>query len=210
MKTTPLQSKLFLMAGVFFILLPSVLNLYKGETGRLIVASGKMNDPNFDQTAIYMFHHSYDSAYGLVINRPLPQNDLERVPAFLKGKDIPLYYGGPAGYPEVVVILERGKDKAGHDVLLSHAFDDIVKDDPAILDKIVASIHAGEKRYRVYLGYAGWGLFQIEREFGQGVWASTTLDPDWLGYEELSPREIWLRALHQANDKRKPRNPGAI
>lgn len=192
------------------MLLPSVLNLYKGETGKLVVASGKMNDPNFDKTAVYMFHHSYDSAYGLVINRPLPDADRERIPAFLKGKDIPLYYGGPAGYPEVVVILERGKDKKGHDIILSHAFDDVVKDDPEILGKVVASIKRGQDKYRVYLGYAGWGLFQIEREFGKGVWASTELNPDWLTYKDLSPDDIWLRALQQANNKRKPRNPGAI
>lgn len=210
MRKTPALGKIYLMAAAFFMLLPSLLNLYTGETGNLIVASGKMSDPNFDETAVYMFDHKYDHAFGLVINRLIPKQDRARIPAFLRDKDIPVFYGGPAGYPETVAILERVQDKDGSTYLKYLAFDEAIRENPDFLTQVVKSIQSGEDRYRVYVGFSGWGLLQLEREFGSGVWASTSLDPDWLDYKDLSQKDVWLKALERADAKRKPRNPGTI
>lgn len=209
MKKTTFESKAFLYLAVFFLLLPSALKLYTGETQRLIVASGKLTETAFAETVIFVFHHNPLSANGVIINRPVSPGDLDTIPVYLQNKKLPLYHGGPVGYPEHVFVIERRENEKGTE-LISQRFDEAVTADPALLEKIEASMKAGKDDYRIYLGYAGWGVFQLDNEFRQGVWASTKLKLEWLFYEGMSEYDVWVNALQDASGKRKPRNPGVI
>jgi putative transcriptional regulator len=213
MKKTPFESKAFLYLAAFFLLLPSALKLYTGETQRLIVASGKLTETNFAETVLFIFHHNPLGAYGVVINRPVPRQDLGSIPVYLRDKNLPLYHGGPVAYPDHVYVIERHQnDESGEVTLVSRTFDVAVTEEPDLLSKIEASVKAGRDDYRIYLGYAGWGVFQLDNEFRQGVWASTKLKLEWLFYDRdgMSDRDVWINALQDASGKRKPRNPGAI
>ena len=210
MKKTPFESKAFLYLAVFFLLLPSALKLYTGETQRLIVASGKLTETNFNETVLFIFHHNPMGAYGVIVNRPFPKSDLDQLPSYLQGKKLPLYHGGPVAYLEHVFVIERRTNEEGVVDLISRTFDRAVTNDPEILNKIEASFAAGKDDYRIYLGYAGWGIFQLDNEFRQGVWASTKLKLEWLFYEGMSEHDVWVNALQEASGKRKPRNPGVI
>lgn len=192
------------------MLLPSALKLYTGETQRLIVASGKLTQPEFAETAIFVFRHTPMDALGVIINRPLPEGDLKKIPKYLQGKNLPIYYGGPVGYPDYVFVIERYKDADGKTILTSQGFDDASKLDPDYLKKIETSVAKGGNDYRIYIGCAGWGVFQLGNEFRRGVWASTDLNLDWLFFHDMTPREVWLNALQEAFTKQKPRNPGLI
>ncbi len=205
MKETPRQSKLFFLLAAFCILMPSLMKLYTGETQRLIVASGKMTQGNFVGTVIYMFHHGLEGASGVIINRRLPEKELSRIPAFIKDKGLPLYYGGPVDYPEKVIVLGRNKDGT----MFSADFDKEVAKNPQYLSELVEAAKSGTTEIRVYIGHAGWGVLQLENEFRMGVWASTTKNPDWVFYTG-SPYAVWEKAISAATEKRKPRNPGAI
>lgn len=210
MKQTPFKSKVYLLLAAFFLLLPSALKLYSGETQRLIVASGKINDPNFSETVVFIVRHTIDGAFGLVVNRPLTAEQKKSAPAFLADKGIPLYSGGPVEFPEHVIVLEKmPPDDKGQVYLKAQLFDDMVKEDPQVLDKIVTSIKGDEQRYRVYLGHSGWGFLQMHMEFFSGAWASTKLDPDLI-FSTGDPKEVWEKAMAAATAKRPPRNPGTI
>ncbi len=205
MKETPRQSKLFFLLAAFCILVPSLMKLYTGETQRLIVASGKMTQGNFAESVIFMFHHGLEGASGVIINKPLPADEIYRAPAFLKDKGLPIYYGGPVGYPDKVIVLTRAKDGK----LTSADFDKEVAKNRQYLSELIDASKNDKAEIRVYLGHAGWGVLQLENEFRMGVWASTKQEHDWIFYEG-SPRDLWVKALGEATEKRKPRNPGAI
>lgn len=205
MKDTPRQSKIFFLLAAFCILLPSLMKLYTGETQRLIVASGKMTQGNFAESVVFMLHHGLDSASGIIVNRPLPEAEVAKAPAFVREKGLPLFYGGPVAYPEKVVVLMRTKEGA----LTVAEFDKEVAKNPDYLAGLVEASKSGKADVRLYLGYAGWGLLQLENEFRMGVWASVRREPDWVFFTG-SPRDVWVKALGEAIEKRKPRNPGAI
>ncbi|HUI02289.1 MAG TPA: YqgE/AlgH family protein, partial [Acidimicrobiales bacterium] len=40
--------------------------------GRLLVASTKLGDPNFDRTVVLVLDHGEEGALGVVLNRPTP------------------------------------------------------------------------------------------------------------------------------------------
>jgi len=48
-------------------------------------------------------------------------------------------------------------------------------------------------RFRLYLGYAGWGEGQLDQELEQGGWARLPLNPEWLMSNE--PTELWSKAI---------------
>ena len=205
MKETPRQSKLFFLLAAFCILVPSLMKLYTGETQRLIVASSKMTQGNFAESIVLMFHHGLDGASGVVVNKPLPEAEIEKAPAFIKDKGFSLYYGGPVAYPEKVVVFTRTQDGK----LNAAELDKEVAKNPDYLAELVKTAKEGKTEVRVYLGYAGWGILQLENEFRLGVWASSKTEPDWVFYKG-DPHDVWMKAISEATEKRKPRNPGAI
>lgn len=211
LKKTPFMSRVYFTMAIICMLTPTAMKMYTGETNRLIVASGKLSDPNFNESVVYISKHTVDGAIGVVINRPLKDSELKKAPGFLRDKKIPLYWGGPMGFPEDVVVLERASPhKDGSIHLVLKKFDDAVKEDPAYLDKIADAYKAGKEDYRIYLGTSGWGVFQLGTEFGKGVWASTELNPSWVFYKDMTPHDVWVKALSTASSKRKPRSPGTI
>ena len=54
--------------------------------GQLLVATREMSDPRFRQTVILMAQHNEDGALGVVINRPLQELPLAKLPVWLREK----------------------------------------------------------------------------------------------------------------------------
>ena len=50
------------------------------HTGKLLVASPALDDPNFARTVVLMCMHDTGGAMGVVVNRPLLENRLEDQP----------------------------------------------------------------------------------------------------------------------------------
>ena len=210
-RKTPWQSRMYFILAIIFMLIPTALKFHTGETQKLIVASGKLNDPNFDKTVVFIFKHTLEGAIGVVINRPLDAKGREKLPGFLKDRDLPFYWGGPVADTEFVAVLERSPPLPDGSVELQlRKFDDAVKEDPGYLDKIEKSHKDGRDDYRVYLGSSGWGFFQLGLEFSHGVWASTELNHELVFYKGITPLQVWERAMTKATSKRKPRSPGTI
>ena len=59
-KKTPWQSRMYFILAVIFMLIPTAMKFYTGETQKLIVASGKLSDPNFDKTVVFIFKHGLE------------------------------------------------------------------------------------------------------------------------------------------------------
>src|SRR5579864_5284145 len=70
-------------------------------TGQLLIAAPDMGDPRFAHAVILMVHHDRNGAFGLIVNRPVEEQDLVRLLNDLgqnsdgvAGK-IEIYLGGP-------------------------------------------------------------------------------------------------------------------
>jgi putative transcriptional regulator len=153
-------------------------------SGRLLVASPMLGDPNFARTVVLMLAHNDDGALGLVLNRPsevevgavLPEGWSEVAP-----QPQVLFVGGPVA-PDSVIGLARVAGEGEGYVPMSAGLATVD------LERTPDSIGHGVSVSRIFAGHAGWGPGQLEGELMVPGWIvvdaedgdAFTDDPDGL------------------------------
>lgn len=139
--------------------------------GRLLIASPQLRDPNFYRAVVLLIQHDADGTLGLVLNRPMDTSvpaawkKLSGTPCKLNGV---LYSGGPC----------QGVLMAVHD--------DLEASDVAVMDGVhfsssreaIEHIVAHTRKARLFVGYAGWSVGQLEAEIEQGAWQLLPATPE--------------------------------
>lgn len=138
-----------------------------------LVAMPSLQDPNFQQSVVYICEHNAGSALGLVINRPstvvlgdifkqlsISVHDplLAQRPVFQGGPvqtDRGFVIHAPAGAWDSTLKLGELGVTTSRDVLAALA------------------LGRGPGQTLVALGYAGWGAGQLETELAANSWLST-------------------------------------
>ncbi len=120
-------------------------------TGRLLVATPLLIDPNFSRTVVYLIHHDEEGAFGVVVNRP---SGLEVATVLSEWADrvcrpAVVFVGGPVS-TETAIAIRPGVETLAEPIDLSEAPDG---------DGI-----------RIFAGYSGWGPDQLEDEMAEGSW----------------------------------------
>lgn len=161
-------------------------------TGRLLVATPVLGDPNFDRTVVLVLAHGEEGAVGVVLNRPSTTEVAGPLPewdAFAARPPV-VFVGGPVA-PGAVIGLARVRPDAGADgwaplvggvgtLDLSRELEDVA---PAI------------EEVRLFAGYAGWGEGQLEAEIDAAAWWVVDAEPE----DVLSPEPatLWARVLRR-------------
>jgi putative transcriptional regulator len=151
-------------------------------TGRLLVATPLLGDPNFRRTVVLVVEHEPEQGtLGVVLNRPTqvpvgqvlePWTDLATDLALVPGTDEPVGWhpldgGAPAMTRLGLVDLDAP---------------------PGLLAPAVASL-------RVYAGYAGWSAGQLKAEIEEGAWYVVPAEPaDAFSAE---PDRLWPAVLRR-------------
>lgn len=190
MKPTPHIARLYIFLALLLLALPSLASLYKGQTGQVLVAAPRLhtesNDP-FAESVVFIAHHNLMGAFGLVLGRPLDATEIDKI---FQGKQgtLPVYYGGPVSYPGRVfmVILDGVSGRVN-----------IVPNPALPLDN-------PPEGAMLYVGYAGWTVFQLNMEFAKGSWDAIPFTLDLL----YGSGSIWYRARERVGQG-KPPNDGA-
>jgi putative transcriptional regulator len=162
-------------------------------TGRLLVASPSMGDPNFDRTVVAVLeHHPDDGALGVVVNRPSGTDVAEVLPAIspLVAEPAVVFVGGPV-QPQAALCLgvpRPGVEPDGFAPLASGVATVDLDKDPAVLT-------TGLQVLRVFAGYAGWGGGQLEAEIAAGAWFVV----DGVPYDVFAddPEQLWRTVLRR-------------
>jgi len=156
-----------------------------------LVAMPRLVDPNFNRTVILMCAHSEEGAFGLVMNRPMditvPQICREAGISW-SGPDVPMIHRGGPVEPQRGWII--------HDTLEMYEGSELINDQMAFTPSQEGLVAYGRKpagRFRLVLGYAGWGPAQLDREMAEGSWLSTPIDPQVVF--DLQPEQMWEAAL---------------
>ena len=138
--------------------------------GRLLVASPKLLDPNFFRSVIFVCAHDSTAAMGVILNRPLPGSEAsldDQLPDWRGRLTAPAtaFIGGPVE-PGTAIGLARVY--GGHDADPWRA----VLPDVGMLNLRATPMDVpGEMQdVRVFIGYAGWGAGQLEREIADDAW----------------------------------------
>src|SRR4051794_35695516 len=162
-------------------------------TGRLLVATPALRDPNFERTVVLIVAHEDGGALGVVLNRAteVQVSDVLGGWGALAGEPPVVFEGGPV-QPEAAICLARtrpGVEKLRGFNRVSGAVGtvDLSSDPEHLLEGVVG--------VRVFAGYAGWSPGQLEGEISGGSWFVF----DALPSDAFAPRpdDLWQMVLRR-------------
>ena len=169
-------------------------------TGKLLVASPILLDPNFVRTVVLVCRHGADGAFGLVLNRPLPSPIGPHVRAW----GLPLappdrvFDGGPVepGAALALVMGREAQEAQEAQQVLSDRW--LMEPLPGLglinLDELEAT-PVGLRGARVFSGYAGWGSGQLEGEILEEAWF--VVDARYADVFTSNPDRLWHDVLRR-------------
>ena len=134
--------------------------------GKLLIARESLTDANFARSVILIVQYDGEKgAMGLILNRrtTIPVSRL-----FPKSKKAdPVYLGGPV---ETTTAQAVGRLATKADQV-THVLGDVyATGNKEFIEKAIAA-GARPSRFRIYVGYAGWGAGQLEGEIELGAWS---------------------------------------
>lgn len=159
-------------------------------SGRLLVASPMLLDPNFARTVVLMLAHGDEGALGLVLNRPSDVDVGQVLPdAWRRVSPEPhvLFVGGPVGSDSVIGLARVPGEIGDGFVAMAGAVGTVD------LEKAPEAIGEGVEIARVFAGHAGWGPGQLEGELEVPGWIVVDAEPS--DAFTTDPDELWRTVL---------------
>ena len=160
-------------------------------TGRILVASQRLRDPNFARSVVLLVHHDARGALGVVLNRAgnrrveatiaAPGDEERRV-------DLPVMIGGPMTGP--LMVVHGDPDHAEREIIPGLFF-------AAAEDRLESLLAGVRPPVRIYSGYAGWAKGQLEAEIASGAWGVSDASPELVFGDETT---LWQRVSRAVAD----------
>jgi len=137
-------------------------------TGRLLVATPQLKDPNFERTVVLLVAHEEGGALGVVLNRATEVAVADVLAGWgpLASEPAVVFEGGPV-QPEAAICLARTRVGVGRLAGFNRVSGavgtvDLSSDSARIAESVVG--------VRVFAGYAAWAPGQLEGEIDTGSW----------------------------------------
>lgn len=174
--------------------------------GTLLVSSTELFEPTFRRTVVYMLEHNDAGSLGVVLNRPSETSVQEVLPQWapLAAEPQALYIGGPVTRDAALCLatVRAGVDVSGVPGLRRIDGRVVMVDLDADPEPVAAVIDG----LRVFAGYAGWTIGQLDAEIEHDDWivlsalASDVVSPPrvdvWGHVLRRQPMPLALLATH--------------
>lgn len=165
-------------------------------TGRLLLATPPLVDPNFDRTVVYVIEHNDEGALGLVLNRPTDDDDLPGLRSWLGVCSTPavVFQGGPVE-TEALIGLARAAgatEGEGFAPIRGGLGTVDLEAEPDDVEVVLRDV-------RVFRGYAGWGPGQLDDELDAGAWIVVDADPG--DPFSSDPEDLWRAVLRRQSGR---------
>lgn len=159
-----------------------------------LISMPQLADPNFFQTTSLLSEFTSEGAMGVVLNRPLgiPMSQLVHEGAPIESPpDLQTFWGGPVqnergfvvheneAYAEEGAEIEKGLYLTGSSEILRKL--------------IQEQAESKASRFRLFLGYAGWGPGQLEKEISDSSWITAPLNRELIF--DTTPKTLWTRSI---------------
>jgi putative transcriptional regulator len=165
-------------------------------TGRLVVATPALEDPNFERAVVLVLDHDEDGALGIVLNRASGVPVREAVSPWVElAASPPVVFGGGPVEPTAIVALGHATPGVAPDG--STPILDRVRLVDLDTDPVLAA--ADLQHVRVFAGYAGWAPGQLESEILQGAWFTVDATPADVFTDD--PDDLWHTVLRRQPDE---------
>ncbi|MCX3063515.1 YqgE/AlgH family protein [Streptomyces beihaiensis] len=180
-------------------------------TGRLLVATPALADPNFDRAVVLLLDHDEEGSLGVVLNRPTPVDvgDILEGWGDLAGEPGVVFQGGPVSLDSALglAVIPGAVPAAGRAVGGPAAPDDQGACEPIGWRRVHGAIGlvdletppellaAALGSLRIFAGYSGWGPGQLERELTDGAWYVVESEPG--DVSDTRPEGLWRAVLRR-------------
>lgn len=177
----------------------------------LLVALPQVVDPFFNKAVVLLIHHDEEGSLGLIVNRPTGIS----VGEILEGMEIPwsgessalTHFGGPV-QPQLGTVLFApaeggngviggvGGALGGNGAAAGLQAASEVAPGVALTQHVADLGHLASSpppRFRLFLGYAGWGEGQLLEEILRNDWLVAPVAADLVF--AASPEQAWAEAL---------------
>ncbi|MBD0292764.1 MAG: YqgE/AlgH family protein [Jiangellaceae bacterium] len=161
-------------------------------TGRLLVATPVLRDPNFHRTVVLILSHDDDGALGVVVNRPTGVPVVDILPSWQPVVTEPgvVFQGGPVSLDSALGLVAMIDASEPLGVRRVHGRVGVVD-----LDAPPEVVQPGVSAMRVFAGYAGWSPEQLEAEISQGSWYVVDAEDGDAFSDEAE--ELWRAVLRR-------------
>lgn len=164
--------------------------------GMLLVAGTQIQDPRFRESVILLLSAGPAGSVGLIINKPTATKLSSQFPgigAAGSGRD-PLYFGGPVGGHQLLMLLRtRQADRDLAQVIESVS---VTTNRMVMMDAMM--VRRTGDQFRVFAGYAGWAVGQLEREIGRGDWALLPADAALVFRRDV--QKLWPELIRKSRE----------
>lgn len=165
-------------------------------TGRLLVATPALSDPNFDRAVVLLLDHDDDGSLGVVLNRPTPVDvgDILEPWAEFAGTPDVVFQGGPVSLDAALGVAVIPGENGPPGWRRVHGAIGLVdlEAPPEVLAAELGSL-------RIFAGYAGWGAGQLEDELSEGAWYVVESEPGDVYTPE--PEGLWRSVLRRQRNE---------
>ena len=167
-------------------------------SGRLLVATPLLGDPNFRRTVVLVVEDEpEEGTLGVVLNRPTQVSVgqvLESWTDLVTGPSV-VFRGGPVAPNSALAlaIVPGDTEPVGWRALDGSAV--MSRVGLVDLDAPPQLLAGGIASLRVFAGYAGWGSGQLESEIGEGAWYVLPAEP--ADPFNADPQRLWHDVLRR-------------
>ena len=168
---------------------------HRVRAGTLLLANTDLMEPTFRRSVIYVVEHNDGGTLGVVLNRTSETAVYNVLPQWAKLATKPktMFMGGPVKRDAALCLatLRVGVDPSGAPGL-RHVQGRIVMVD---LDSDPDSIAPMVEGVRIFAGYSGWTIGQLEGEIERDDWIVLSALPAEV---QVEPRiDLWSRVLRR-------------
>jgi putative transcriptional regulator len=161
--------------------------------GMFLIARPNLPDPNFAETVVLIIDYSENGAVGLIVNRSSDVR-LKKVLPNVKGvrvRNKKIFFGGPVAVNQLFFLVYSERQPEESIQVMEKVY---ILQKPETIDQILMK-KDNKMRLRVYAGYAGWAIGQLEYEISRGDWNLMPADSESVFIKE--PKDIWSELAHR-------------
>jgi putative AlgH/UPF0301 family transcriptional regulator len=160
--------------------------------GKLLVMERKAADPVFGESVILLIHYRADGVVGLMLNRAagVPLARLQELKGASNRSD-PVYLGGPVELGEVRALARASRAPPEGDHVDADLY--VLQTKRGLEAALQAS--KGPDDIRIYLGYCGWSVPQLQNEVARGSWHIFE-HGDSFAFDSM-PATLWERLIER-------------
>lgn len=165
--------------------------------GMFLVASRRLQDPNFKETVVFLVDYGMEGAMGVVINRPSTVKLSTVFPDIkeLKKRKETIYVGGPVAVNQMLMLIRSsGMPESSQEIIK----DVYISSSWKVLERLMKRA-AKDETFRIFAGYAGWAPNQLDYERSRGDWYVLKADAEAVFTQ--NPSNLWQELIRRVTAK---------